>query len=155
MFDPSDPFPNDDIPPTMDPNIIEGPRIRRPTAKIIAAREDVLPEGPGHLSPSPEPALPRVILHVSEKIRTLANRSGLSREYRRRPTRIPGPDLSPPLGKLAVRPIEDIIDLQNKNLVDRFEGKESSVQKSAEKPKVQKPMTPWQAEKYDPTTVDF
>ncbi|PBK60412.1 hypothetical protein ARMSODRAFT_898121 [Armillaria solidipes] len=70
-------------------------RQRRPTAKIIAAREDVLPEGPGHLedesndAPESQGPVQRVLLHVSEHVRTAANAFGLSREYRRRPTAIP------------------------------------------------------------------
>ena len=85
--------------------ITEGPRIRKPSAKVLAAREDVLPVGPGPLpEPQPMPALPRVILHLHERIRTLPNRFRLSREYRRRPTRIP--DMDPALTNFAIRPTE-------------------------------------------------
>ncbi|SJL10770.1 uncharacterized protein ARMOST_14164 [Armillaria ostoyae] len=70
-------------------------RQRRPTAKIIAAREDVLPEGPGRLEdesnevPESQGPVRRVLLHVNEHVRTATNAFGLSREYRRRPIAIP------------------------------------------------------------------
>ena len=59
-----------------------GPHKRKPTAKILAALEDVLPEGPGSLPPDDPPhGLTRcVILHISEKLRTKANRFSLSRQ---------------------------------------------------------------------------
>lgn len=63
----------------------------RPTWKVA---QD-LPEASGMLEP-PEPDLPppparapRVLLRVTEKIRTVANRFGLSRIYNSRPSRIP------------------------------------------------------------------
>ena len=90
------------------PEVVLGPRKRKPTAKILAALEDALPEGPGSLPPDDPPDDPppgptrRVILHVSAKLRTTANRFGLSREYTRRPTRVP--DLDATLADFAVRP---------------------------------------------------
>lgn len=99
-------------------------RTRRLTAKV----RDMLPEGPGRLDTPQsastdsiaQPTVPgrRVLLHVSEKVRTARNQFGLSREYRRRPPHIPDADatwqsllskptsLPPPRKK---RPILDII----------------------------------------------
>ncbi|KAK0470913.1 hypothetical protein IW261DRAFT_1672024 [Armillaria novae-zelandiae] len=58
-------------------------RQRRPTAKIIAAQEDVLPEGPGHLKdesnemPESHEPVQCILLHVSEHVHTAANAFGL------------------------------------------------------------------------------
>ena len=64
----------------------------------------MLPEGPGTLEPDqctlerdtdqPTSTFHRVLLHVNEKVRTHRNRFGLSREYRRKPPRIPDADPS-------------------------------------------------------------
>ncbi|KAI5890309.1 uncharacterized protein SCHCODRAFT_02702895 [Schizophyllum commune H4-8] len=87
----------------------------RPSARIRLALSDRLPEGPGQLlqrldqavetrveeneqalpTPSLESVPRRVILHVHERVKTTANRFGLSRIYRRQPaSRIPDSDLS-------------------------------------------------------------
>ena len=68
-------------------------RTRRPTQKI----RDAHPEGPGSFESADPPSSPprsprriqRVILHVTEKVRTLANRFGLSRTYSGRPSAVP------------------------------------------------------------------
>ena len=78
-------------------------RIRR----IPARYEDVQPEGPAPLPPTPSLppvapgsyALPRVILHVRDFMRTGLNRFGLFREYHHRPSY--DPDHSMPEDELS------------------------------------------------------
>ncbi len=86
-----------DVPMSVDEPTLPDKRQRRPTAKVLAALEDSLPEGPAPFDEAEElpsdqadaSRRPRVLLHVHERVQTLANSFGLSRIYRRRPTRIP------------------------------------------------------------------
>lgn len=83
------------LPPTHDPSA--APHIQRRLqrhSRIPAPFEDIQPEGcpplqPPTLLPSMAPgssALPRVILHVRDSIRTGQNRFGILREYPHRPS---------------------------------------------------------------------
>lgn len=56
-----------------------------------------------HDANQPTSTARRVLLHVSEKVRTSRNRFGLSREYRRRPPRIP--DANPTWRSLISEPV--------------------------------------------------
>ncbi|KAJ7579392.1 hypothetical protein C8J56DRAFT_1169724 [Mycena floridula] len=96
------------------------PRARRETEKIIAAREDALPEGPGAFDTPAQPSVARkVILHVHQKIQTKVNKFGLTRVYRRKPERVPdmdsplvdflSPSTNPPVPKKPQRRLRDII----------------------------------------------
>ncbi|KAL1657531.1 hypothetical protein GGF50DRAFT_93231, partial [Schizophyllum commune] len=94
-----DPRPPSPLPPSPSPPLPPPPlRRRQPARRAREALANVLPEGPRGLntasdeedgSASNPPArasyLPRVILHVHERIRTLPNKFRLVREYRRRP----------------------------------------------------------------------
>ncbi|KIL53957.1 hypothetical protein M378DRAFT_19350 [Amanita muscaria Koide BX008] len=100
-----------------------GPRIRRPTAKVLATREDALPEGPGPLMDEPTAATAparRVILYVNEKLRTAANRFGLHREYRKLPTRIPDIDaaLATFMAEDEVEPPAVDSELKHRSILD-------------------------------------
>jgi hypothetical protein len=108
--------------PELDVELNLGPRIRKPTARLLASRNDSLPEGPGYIvepaPPSPGPSRPRVRLYASERLRTVKNSFGLWREYPARPSRIPDIDKSAadfvlnsskPLRKKKHRKILDVI----------------------------------------------
>ncbi|KAJ7265077.1 hypothetical protein C8J57DRAFT_1230110 [Mycena rebaudengoi] len=99
--------------PTPEPPPLPAKRKRWPTSKV-RAMADVLPEGPGQLDGQLDndegdegdpriPDLPHVTcltLIVSQGIRTVANRFRVSRQYKKKPTRVP--DLDLPLEDLAV-----------------------------------------------------
>jgi hypothetical protein len=77
--------------------------------RIPSNYEDIPPEGPAPLPPAPSlppvapgsSALPRVILHVRDFMRTGQNRFGLFREYHHRPSY--DPEHSMPEGELSNR----------------------------------------------------
>ncbi|KAJ7257332.1 hypothetical protein C8J57DRAFT_1516799 [Mycena rebaudengoi] len=99
--------------PTPEPPPLPAKRKRWPTSKV-RAMADVLPEGPGQLDgqldndegDEGDPRIPdlphvtRLTLIVSQGIRTVANRFRVSRQYKKKPTRVP--DLDLPLEDLAV-----------------------------------------------------
>jgi hypothetical protein len=79
-------------------------RIRRPTEKVRIIRPDVLPEGPGPLEEEPAtgepptdaettPAQLRLLLHIPELFRTMANTFGLTRLYFGCPSAVPDMDV--------------------------------------------------------------
>ncbi|KIY49798.1 hypothetical protein FISHEDRAFT_40613 [Fistulina hepatica ATCC 64428] len=73
-----------------------------------------LPEGPGDLPPPPSG--PRIVLHVSEHLRTAPNSFGLIREYRRRPITIP--DISNSFSSFVVSPSPPKHQCRNRSILD-------------------------------------
>jgi hypothetical protein len=99
-------------PKTLDPLILTTRRVRHPTerARNADTGEDDLPEGPGRLT--------RVLLHVNQRVRTIVNKFGLTREYRRVPSAVPDedihwqstrPDNTPPSSLKKRRSVAEII----------------------------------------------